>query len=402
MKKILAIETSCDDTGLAYVECEGSFPDAIFKVISSRLSSQTLTHSPYGGVVPMLAKREHIKNLPLLLEEIKKEFRGKNIPFTPDEIAVTIGPGLEPALWAGLEFAKSLATELNLPLVGVNHLEGHIYSNWLNEKSEKETSQSRSNFAGFFPKDKAQVSNTREAYVRVNVERESEASNAVSGKKDAKLPLPALILLVSGGHTILLLMKAQNDFQILGETRDDAVGEAFDKVAKMLGLPYPGGPEIERLTRYHSGLDLESSKCKLPNSSSLIKFPRPMINSKDYDFSFSGLKTAVLYHLRDNPIKNDENKALIAASFQAAVFDLLKSKIKKAINEFHPISLFLCGGVAMNSLLRTALTQVANESEITFHAPAPGLNSDNAIMIAFAAYLGRPYPTSTVHGHLSL
>jgi len=252
--KTLAIETSCDETALALIEAKGKGEKTRFKILAEAIASQINVHRPFGGVVPHLAKREHEKNLPIMLEEIKSQVKD----FSPDQIAVTVGPGLEPALWAGVNFAQELAKKMDLPLIGVNHLEGHVFSNWL-EDSEQ-------------------------------------------------IKFPAVVLVISGGHTILLLMESINKWKKLGETRDDAIGEAFDKVARMLDLPYPGGPEIEKMA--HEG------------DPKAIKFPRPMIHDKNYDFSFSGLKTSVLYHLRDHK----KEVAHVSASFQEAAFDVLTKK----------------------------------------------------------------------------
>ena len=251
-KLILGIETSCDETGLALVEAAGGLKSPRFKVLKNLVSSQVKIHAPYGGVVPNLAKREHLKNLPVLY----KKLMAKPYTLDPELIAVTVGPGLEPALWTGINFAKSLINadqtadkrRFKKPkLVGVNHLEGHLYSFLL--PSQKKTASSK--------------------------------FQALSSKRI----FPAIALIVSGGHTILLLVKDLKIWKKLGETRDDAVGEAFDKVARLLKLPYPGGPALEKLA--------------LRGDPKAIEFPRPMIHEKNYDFSFSGLKTSVLYFLRD-------------------------------------------------------------------------------------------------------
>lgn len=331
--KILAVETSCDDTSMAIVEVvepekRGELP--IFNVLKNIISSQTDIHRHWGGVVPSLAKREHLKNLPLIWEKIQNssyvpnKLKAKN--YKLDFIAVTVGPGLEPSLWTGIEFAKKLSADLNLPLVGANHLEGHLYSSLLPPISYKLSTKSY-------------------------------------------LEFPAIVLLVSGGHTMLILMKSLRTWKKLGETRDDAVGEAYDKVAKMTGLPYPGGPEIEKLASN--------------GNPEAIKFPRPMIREKNYEFSFSGLKTAVLYHLRDNKTPLVD----LAASFQAAAIDVLVTKTFRAVKEFGAKSVFLCGGVAANKALRAALQSAADNAGIQFFAPSAEYNTDNATMIAAAAYM---------------
>ena len=342
--KILAIETSCDDTGIALVECGGGLRKPSFKVLAEAVSSQIDVHRPFGGVVPNLAKREHIKNLPIVYEKILQKLKIKNSKFEIDCVAVTVGPGLEPALWTGINFAENLSKELNIPVVGANHLEGHIFSNWLPP-------------IGKLPK------------------------------------FPAVILIVSGGHTILLLMESITKWKILGETRDDAVGEAFDKVARMLNLPYPGGPEVEKLaTKFRN----------------LIPFPRPMMHEKNYDFSFSGLKTSVLYYIRDNKpsaISHKQFAANICASFQQAVVDVLVYKTTKAVEEFKAKSILLCGGVAANKFLQKQLLAMSHKLSANFHVPPFKYNTDNAVMIAAGAYFnylqGKKYPLEA-NGNLSL
>ena len=332
--RILSIETSCDETAISLLEAKGGLKNPSFKILHHVVSSQVKLHAPFGGVVPMLAKREHAKNLPLLLKKILPDSVKNKINL----ISVTIGPGLEPALWEGINFAKALAKKLQKPLLGVNHLEGHIYSNWINQKSSPE--------------------------------------------------FPAVCLIVSGGHTILALMKNAITWKILGETRDDAVGEAFDKVARMLNLSYPGGPEIEK-------------QAKKGKSDSVI-FPSPMINSKDYDFSFSGLKTAVLYYLRDHKNFKTEN---VCASFQKSAFSVLIKKTLRAAKEFKAKSVLLCGGVASSKALRSLFKKETKKAKLSFFAPALKLNTDNASMIAAAAYfnfLQKKKKTLRANGNLSI
>ncbi|MFA4998615.1 MAG: tRNA (adenosine(37)-N6)-threonylcarbamoyltransferase complex transferase subunit TsaD, partial [Candidatus Paceibacterota bacterium] len=228
---ILGIDTSCDDTCIAILESKSG----CFKILSNIISSQVKLHQKYGGVYPALAKREHIKNLPLVFKKAQKEAGGPKI----DYIAVTMGPGLEPCLWQGINFAQDLANNLKLPIIPVNHIEAHILVNFINN--------------------------------------------------NLKNVFPAVCLVISGGHTQLILMKGFGKYQILGETCDDAAGECFDKTARILGLGYPGGPLI-------------SSLAEKDNSFS-IKLPRPMISHKNYDFSFSGLKTAVLYDFKNRTDK---------------------------------------------------------------------------------------------------
>ena len=327
--RILAIETSCDDTGLALVEASGTTKAPHFKVLENLVSSQIKIHRPFGGVVPNLAKREHIKNLPMLYKKLLVSHASflKSL----DCVAVTVGPGLEPALWTGINFAEELAKIHKKKIIGANHMEGHLYSFLLTQKT----------------------------------------------KRDKKLEMrdeeifPAVALVVSGGHTILLLLKNLTHWKKLGETRDDAAGEAFDKVARLLELPYPGGPEIEKLAR--------------EGDANAIPFPRPMLHEKNYDFSFSGLKTSVLYYLRDNAKLN--NKADVAASFQRAALDVLIAKTIRAARGHGARSIILCGGVAANKPLRAALGKEARKIGLNYFVPDFEYNNDNAAMIAAAAYM---------------
>lgn len=314
--KILAIETSCDETALALVEAKGGLKKPGFKVLKNLVSSQVKIHRLFGGVVPNLAKREHLRNLPILLKNLTKNYE---LP-TANLLAVTVGPGLEPALWTGINFAKELAKKYKILLIGGSHLEGHLYSFLL--------------------------SNTK------------------------PVKFPAVALIVSGGHTILLKMESLTRYKKIGETRDDAVGEAFDKVARLLGLPYPGGPEVEKLAR--SG------------NENAVNFPRPMINHKNYDFSFSGLKTSVLYFLRDN---SGTKKADIAASFQKAAIDVLVQKTVKAAKEFGAETVILGGGVAANKKLQGSLKKEVTKLGLEFLVPQGEFNTDNAAMIAVSSYI---------------
>jgi len=364
--KILAIETSCDETALALVEANGGLRLPHFKVLKNFVSSQIAVHRPWGGVVPNLAKREHLKNLPIIFQIIMKpELKNKKtlrihqplflIPKV-EALAVTVGPGLEPALWTGINFVKDLKANYfssagqKIPLVGVNHLEGHLYSFLLpgavNEKVYK--------------------------------------------KFGLKAIFPAIALIISGGHTVLLYLESLAKWKKLGETRDDAAGEAFDKVARMLGLSYPGGPEVEKAAK--------------KGNPKAILFPRPMFYAKNYDFSFSGLKTAVLYFIRDakqqmhsnaakylsrhsHPFVVSNRDADIAASFQSAVIDVLVAKTIRAVREFHAKSILLSGGVAANKKIRTAFRSESRKIGVYFFAPSIVFNTDNAVMIAAAAYI---------------
>ena len=340
--RILAIETSCDETSIAVVDVAGTKNAPRFRILANLISSQVKLHRPFGGVVPMLAKREHEKNLPLLLKELDTKVPLASI----DTVAVTVGPGLEPALWAGIEFAKKLSKKLKKPLRGANHLEGHLYSFLLPPR---------------LPTGKA-------------------------GTRRTKV-FPAVALIVSGGHTILLSLSSLTKRAKLGETRDDAAGEAFDKVARMLALPYPGGPEVEKLAR-------KGNKGAIP-------FPRPMLGQgrvKNFDFSFSGLKTAVLYRLRDHA----DNKADVAASFQEAVVDVLVRKTIAAAKREGARAVLLSGGVAANKALRARLKAAATKENMAFFAPEGVLNTDNAAMIAAAAALSPRRYRLIAHGNLGI
>jgi N6-L-threonylcarbamoyladenine synthase len=327
---ILGIETSCDDTGAAIIKCN---QQKGCRILSNVVSSQIKIHAPYGGVVPNLAARAHLKNIEPVLKTVLKEVDDPEI----DLIAVTHGPGLIPSLLVGVNFTKALAYASKKPIIGINHIEGHIYANWL---------------------------------------------SAVGKIPTPKPKFPVLCLIVSGGHTQLVLMKAHGDYKLLGETRDDAAGEAFDKVAKLLNLGYPGGPII-------------SQKAKNGNPR-IFPLPRPMINSQNYDFSFSGLKTAVLYLIKNKTIKRNSNFINnLAASFQQAVIDVLIKKTIKAAKEYQVKTVALSGGVAANQELRRQMEKAVQKelSKVKFQIPDVNLCTDNAAMIATAAfYKKRPSP----------
>lgn len=327
---ILAIETSCDDTCLALIEAKGR-KEAKIKILSNLISSQVKIHQKYGGVYPLLAKREHQKNLPLVFEKVKKEAKNPKI----DLITVTVGPGLEPCLWVGVNFANDLAEKLNLPIMPVNHIEAHI-------------------FASLFQED-----------------LKLQAFNKI---------FPAIALVVSGGHTQLILVKEFAKYKILGETRDDAAGECFDKIARTLGLAYPGGPAIEK----------QASKVKKANKIP-IKMPRPMIYQKNYDFSFSGLKTAALYHFKKQKPKVRKSKEYIESmskEVQEAIIDVLIHKTIKAAKDYKVKSIILGGGVTANKELRKQFKEKIKKdlANTKYYIPDSKYSTDNALMIALTAY----------------
>jgi len=325
---ILGIETSCDETAVSIVEAEEDLEDLRFKVLGSAVNSQIEMHREWGGVVPNIAKREHQKNLPIVLEQALKI---ADIDLSKIElISVTIGPGLEPALWTGIKFAEELGKKLNISVIGANHMEGHIASVLFSKTEE---------FSIF------------------------------------NFQFPMIALLVSGGHTELIYLKNWLEKQKIGETKDDAVGEAFDKVARMLGLPYPGGPEISRL----------AEEARVKNIKLETKFPRPMLHSKDFNFSFSGLKTAVLYYLRD---KKNVKKQAVAREFEDAVIETLLTKTKNAIDKYIPKTLVIGGGVIANKALRENFLNLKESyPELNILIPEKSLTTDNATMIVAAGYI---------------
>lgn len=403
--KILAIETSCDETAISIIEAQKIGSETKFKILGNEISSQIDIHKEFGGVFPMMAKREHGKNIVHVTEKVLKEAKLykktknehkikvldkidkilekednlrqifiENILKIKkpdiDAIAVTTGPGLEPALWVGISFAKALSVLWDLPIIPVNHMEGHIFS--------------------IFPK-------------------KGKTFTISSNKKI----FPMLSLLVSGGHTELVLIKDWHKYKKIGQTRDDAVGEAFDKVARMLGLPYPGGPEISKLAEKErlemkreyivpgslaqgDGPSRAKSQqrfmCADGNNISSeilpITFPRPMMYTKNYDFSFSGLKTAVLYKIRDLGDINDNLKRKIAKEFEDAVVEVLVHKTLKAIKEYKIKTVIVGGGVSANSYLQEQLKDKAKKEklEVKIFFPSKSLTGDNALMIAIAGY----------------
>ncbi|MAQ77352.1 tRNA (adenosine(37)-N6)-threonylcarbamoyltransferase complex transferase subunit TsaD [Candidatus Campbellbacteria bacterium] len=365
----LAIETSCDETALSIISFEQE--SRSFTILSNVLISQIDIHKEHGGVFPALAKREHAKNLVPLLEAAIQEaainYNDKDIPEHKysqveeildrepelfehianfiktngvpviDLIFVTHGPGLAPALWVGVNFARALSIITGAGIVPVNHMEGHITS----------------------------------IIIPHAADRGSDIAPAPN------IQFPMLSLLVSGGHTQLVLVNDWGDYTIIGETIDDAVGEAFDKVARLLGLEYPGGPKLSKMAE--KGKEDES-----------INLPRPMIHSKDYRFSFSGLKTAARYLIQDMDTNNtldQQAKADIAREFESAVTDVLVTKTSSAIEEYAIQGLIIAGGVSANTSIRKAFKNVCSDYDIPLFIPDLSLCGDNSLMIASAGFL---------------
>jgi len=388
---ILGIETSCDETAVSIINVEKIGTKTLIKVLGNQLFSQTAIHAQYGGVFPMMAKRSHAENLiPLFTECLKEakifreeikditeektstiktilerefELAEKLLDFAKkvsapkiDAIAVTQGPGLEPALWVGLNFAKAISYLWNIPLIPTNHMEGHI-------------------FAGLMQK-------TDNDYEVTTPE------------------MPAIALLVSGGHTQLVLSKSLQEYKVVGETRDDAVGEAFDKVARILGLPYPGGPKISKLA--------EKERSDNPGKKTPYSLPRPMIHSKDLNFSFSGLKTSVLYTVKKIPELTEKIKQEVAREFEDSVVDVLIAKTKSAIEQCEAKTLVLGGGVSANKEIRKKLAELAKEMDIAFFVPEISASTDNSLMIAVAGFFNfnnqKPYSGEEIKakGNLTL
>lgn len=366
--KILSIETSCDETAVSLVEVTGDFPGATYELLGNQLYSQVAIHAEFGGVLPSLAKREHAKTLvPLLTKALDEaelltegthsnwnkyqaelevllerepallvalnEFASHYEEPEVDLIAVTVGPGLEPALWVGVNFAKALALLWDKKVLAVNHMEGHILAS---------------------------------------------IYDAVEDNKLAAINFPAIALLISGGHTELILLKDWGQYEKIGQTRDDAVGEAFDKVARLLGLPYPGGPALSKLAALGRKANLPPFKADLP---------RPMLNSNDFDFSFSGLKTSVRYAVADKELNNGEKQAL-ARDFEEAVTAVLVKKTNAAVAHFGAQTLIIGGGVSANQFLRTEFNKhfLNEQPDCDIYFPPPGLSTDNAVMIALAGH----------------
>ncbi len=374
---ILSIETSCDETAVSIVRADGTFPLATYKILGNSLFSQIDIHREFGGVFPAVAKREHARTLVPMLEHALQEASLLEVSTTSlsieqtemlntilfrepglyellakfaeqyqkpniDLISVTSGPGLEPALWVGINFARALAYLWDIPVVPVNHMEGHILS------------------------------------------------SLFDGESIPKISFPALALLISGGHTELVLMKEWTVYERVGETLDDAVGEAFDKVARMLGLPYPGGPEI----------GARAERARKENIPSFITLPRPMLkvnaggregtlgyDKPNLDFSFSGLKTAVRYAIGEKKITLDETDAL-ARDFEDAVAEVLQKKTKRAIDQYGIQTLIIGGGVSANTYIRNTFNTYFGKEypDLKLYFPPRNLSTDNSIMIALAGH----------------
>lgn len=366
--RILSIETSCDETAVSIIEAVGDFPVATYEILGNALYSQIDIHKEYGGVFPALAKREHIATvLPMfkkaledaeLLHEEENEleeslieklratlvreeglaeamisfFSSHAVPDI-DLIAVTSGPGLEPALWVGINFAKALSAILQSPVVAVDHMEGHI-------------------LASVF-----------------DVEKDDAL---------APIELPALALLISGGHTELIMMSDWGTYEKVGQTLDDAVGEAFDKVARMLDIPYPGGVEVSKRAQ-------KARETKLPPFKEDL--PRPMLHSDDLNFSFSGLKTSVRYAIGE-AVLTEEQKDALCRDFEDAVTEVLLKKVQKALTQYGARTLIVGGGVSANTNIRSEFQRelLTSHPDVEVYFPQPKLSTDNSIMIALAGH----------------
>lgn len=380
---LLAIETSCDETAIAIMNFnkeQNLERDINFEVLSNHVLSQINIHREFGGVFPSLAKREHAKNIVKIFTECLKEaglyIEKKDKSHTKletektekirtllerepemfselikltieierpniDALAVTAGPGLAPALWVGINFAKALSIFWDIPVYPINHMEGHIISSLVLNQKDNE-------------------------YIIKKINNSS------------------LALLISGGHTEIIYFNELGKYKKVGQTVDDAVGEAFDKVARQLGLPYPGGPEISKIAE-----DARKNKLKIIPE---FKLPRPMINSKDLNFSFSGLKTAVAYKIKDleklietKEITRDDTKKIISLDFENAVGEILLKKVSTAIEQHSTNNLLIGGGVIANSYIRKIFSDFTTKENINLYIPEKFLTGDNAFMIGSAA-----------------
>jgi N6-L-threonylcarbamoyladenine synthase len=318
--RILGIETSCDETAVALFE--GELGSTKGRVFAEQIASQIEIHARFGGVVPEIASREHLEALPMMVENVMREaaYDWSEI----DYIAVTSGPGLMGALLVGVSYARALGCANNIPVIPVHHMEGHLLA---------------------------------------------------TGISDNGLPdFPFITLLVSGGHTMLVRVDAIGKYRVIGQTIDDAAGECFDKSARLLGLPYPGGPEISKLA--------EKGDAKR------FKLPRPLLNQDNLNFSFSGLKTAVMYAVKGHGALDGQTKADMAASIEAAICDVLVKKSIRACNQEGITRLVIAGGVAANQRLRSLLNKGTPDSAIQVFLPHLKYCTDNAAMVAYAGFLG--------------
>ncbi len=404
--RILSIETSCDETAISIIDASGGIKKPKFSILADAVASQISVHAQYGGVFPMMAKREHAKNIVPLFKKALSEAKllthyKKSTPLTDkqekeirkildreqdlieqlielvttikkpkvDALAVTEGPGLEPALWVGINFAKALSYFWKLPVMPTNHMEGHIVSGLIIDGA---------------------------------IENGNQKLN--------KIEFPAIALLISGGHTQIVLVRDFMQYKILGETRDDAVGEAFDKVARMMGLPYPGGPQISKIAKEgrlsapllieegvgggdskKQGHHLAPKGTPPRKGGEGFRLPRPMLHTPDYDFSFSGLKTAVLYMIQKIKNLDHETKCAIACEFENAVTEVLIKKTSKAVEKYKAKTILLGGGVASNNFIKQKFAELVDseslkEKNIKLYFPRRDLSTDNAIMIAMAGY----------------
>ena len=367
--KILGIETSCDETAISIIDAEGTIDaDFRFEVLGNALYSQAKLHEKYGGVYPNLAKREHAKNLTAMLEvaleeanmlarspapeapkekidalkkllEREQELFGHLILFLAqykkpniDAIAITVGPGLEPALWVGVNFARALSYIWDIPVVPVNHMEGHIII------------------------------------------------SAIDNSELADVRFPALALLISGGHTEMVFMDKWHSYKKIGQTRDESDCESFDKTARLLGLPYPGGPQISYLA--------EQARKQKTRTSDVLVLPRPMMHSDDLDFSFSGLKTAVRKLVEEIGEIDEETKMNIALEFEEAVTDVIVSKVREAMEKHNIQTLIIGGGVSANTYIKARIKEMVSDEfpDAPVFVSPPERATDNALMIALAGY----------------
>ncbi len=317
--RILGIETSCDETAVAIFE--GDRASGKGRLLAEQIASQIETHARFGGVVPEVASREHLSALPVMVEEVMAEAKCGWLDI--DTIAVTAGPGLMGALLVGVSYARALGAVNTIPVIPIHHMEGHLLASGLSE-------------------------------------------NGLPG-------FPFMTLLVSGGHTMLVRVDAIGAYKIVGQTIDDAAGECFDKSARLLGLPYPGGPEISKLAEH--------------GDRKRFKLPRPMLNRDNLNFSFSGLKTAVMYTVKGHGVLSNQDRADMAASIEAAICEVLVKKSVRACNQEGVKSLVIAGGVAANRCLRSMLTEESESRGIEIYLPQAKYCTDNAAMVCYAGFL---------------